>query len=63
MHDLGAAVEIDRDHLLCSPVGEPEAAVVPARLLSEDDAGHEYVWCLNGLLLSIQQLLNVPIGF
>ena len=32
VHDLGGAVSIDSDDLLCSPIGEPEAPVVPTRL-------------------------------
>jgi hypothetical protein len=41
------AVEINGDDLLRSPVGEPDAAVVPTRLLSRDDAGDDYVWRLH----------------
>ena len=47
MHDLGRAVGVDGDDLLCSPIGEPEAALVPTRLLPENDARHEHNWCLH----------------
>ena len=52
MHDLGGAVQSNGDDLLCAPVREPEATVVPTRLLPKSDACQEYVWCLHGLILS-----------
>src|SRR5262249_40153149 len=39
--DLAPPADVDRDHLPPAPVGEPEPPVVPARLLSEQDAGHQ----------------------
>ena len=43
-HDLAVAFEIEGDHLLRAPVGEPQAVLVPARLLAEDDAAHQDAW-------------------
>src|SRR5205823_6633891 len=44
--------EIEGDHLLRAPVGEPQAVLVPAGLLAEDDAGHQDAWFRHGRLLS-----------
>src|SRR5262249_12281633 len=41
--DLVVALHIDRDDLRRAPVGEPQTALVPARLLAERDPLHEHV--------------------
>src|SRR5207244_1956222 len=39
--DLAVALDVERDDLRRTPVGEPEAVLVPARLLAEHEACHE----------------------
>ena len=41
--DLAVAVEVDREDLALTPVGEPEAAVVPAGALADAQAGQQRV--------------------
>ena len=46
--DLAVALEIDGDDLLRAPVGEPQAAVVPARRLADREPGQQNLrssWC------------------
>src|SRR5262249_5780892 len=41
--DLAVALEIDGDDLRRAPVGEPEPAFMPARLLAELDVRHQHL--------------------
>src|SRR5262249_43590904 len=59
-HDLVVALHIDRDDLRRAPVGEPQTALVPARLLAERDPLHEHVRLSHRRLLVLKRIPWLP---